>query len=120
MTAYNQGLVSWASSMLADDWKTETLPVPLSMRAPFLAVVRLPNAITTFYGATGWDDVRFRLYTEFKVVVYIVCIQGCLWCRIVAHVYNTKKDYFRLRDAVNEITNEVQARCSNEKKTTNT
>ena len=60
--------------MLASDWRTEILPVPLSMRAPFLAVIRLPNAITACYGAGGSDKVRFRLYTEFKVV------GSCLYC----------------------------------------
>lgn len=110
LTEYNNGLVSWASSMLANGWCTEILPVPLSMRAPFLGVVRLPHSITAHYGASrsGCNEVTYILYTKFKVLVYVVCIQGSLWCRIVAHVYNSKKDYFRLLEAVQEMANEVE------------
>ena len=104
--------MSWASSMLANEWDTEILPVPLSMRAPFLGVVRLPEAITAYYGATssGCDRVTLELYHKFKVVVYTVCIQGDLWCRLVAHVYNTKVDYFRLLNAVKMMTNEARTK----------
>ena len=91
--------------MLASEWNTEILPVPLSMRAPFLAVVRLPNAITAYYGATdkGAERVTLDLYKKFSVVVHAVCIQNCLWCRIAAQVYNARGDYLRLADAVKEM-----------------
>ena len=97
--------MSWAASMLASEWNTEILPVPLSMRAPFLAVVRLPDAITAYYGATdkGAEKVMLDLYKKFSVIVYTVCIQNCLWCRIAAQVYNTRGDYLRLADAVKEM-----------------
>ena len=109
MTSYNHGLISWASSVLAHGWKTEILPVPLRMRAPFLAVVRLPNAISAYYGATdkGAQKVIQDLYRKFKVAVYVVSLQGCLWCRISAQVYNTTNDYQTLCNAVNEMKNEA-------------
>jgi len=109
LTSYNNALISWASSMLADKWKTEILPVPVRMRAPFLAVIRLPNAISAYYGATdqGAEKVMQDLYKRFKMVVYVVTIQGCLWCRISAQVYNIREDYYQLCNAVNEMRNEV-------------
>ena len=47
------------------------------------------------------------LYKRFKMVVYVVTIQGCLWCRISAQVYNIREDYYQLCNAVNEMRNEV-------------
>ena len=102
MTSYNQGLVSWAAAKLATEWNTEVLPVPVSMCAPFMAAIRLPDAISTYYGATECGAARAMkdLCSLYGVIVAVVCIQSSLWCRISAQVYNTRDDYEDLADAV--------------------
>jgi hypothetical protein len=91
--------------MLATEWKTEVLPIPESMRAPFMACIRLPGVFTSAYGATrkAESEVRKDLFERYKVVTIVVCIQSSLWCRISANVYNTKDDYMKLADAVNRL-----------------
>ncbi|KAK3754179.1 hypothetical protein QZH41_020605 [Actinostola sp. cb2023] len=102
INGYNKPLLSWASLMLATEWKTEVLPLPESMRAPFMTCIRLPSEFQSFYGTSHSSEELLRkdIFQCYKVVTAIVCIQSSLWCRISANVYNTKDDYVRLANAV--------------------
>ncbi|XP_031569052.1 putative L-cysteine desulfhydrase 1 [Actinia tenebrosa] len=105
ITGYNKCLASWASLMLATEWKTEVLPIPESMRAPFMASIRLPLEFTAAYGTSCQSEFMIRrdLFQRYRVLTAVCCIQSSLWCRISANVYNTKEDYMKLADAFNRL-----------------
>lgn len=91
--------------MLATELKTEVLPIPESMRAPFMASIRLPPEFTAAYGTTSQSEVILRkdLFERYKIVTAVCCIQSSLWCRISANVYNTKEDYLKLADVLSRL-----------------
>lgn len=88
--------------MIAAEWNTEVLYVSESMRAPFMACIRLPAEIQTAYGTSKRAEhlIRKYLFEEQHIVVAIVCIQSSMWCRISANVYNVKSDYAKVAKAV--------------------
>nr|XP_006812638.1 PREDICTED: uncharacterized aminotransferase C660.12c-like [Saccoglossus kowalevskii] len=103
ITKYNTELLHWAMELLKESWKTESFPIPDSMRAPFMGIIALPE---TSKGPIMNTDSRGiaqlvdKIYEKYKVHVVIVYHQERLWCRLSAQVHNTKKDYLKLRDAV--------------------
>lgn len=111
ITKYNSQLASWAATMLAEAWDTEVLPVPESMRAPCMAVVRLPGDLSTAYGATseGAQEMMTDVYNKYNVVACFVCVQASLWCRVSAQIYNVKEDYMVLAEVVLKLMEE----CAN-------
>jgi len=88
--------------MLAEAWNTEVLPIPDSIRAPCMAVIRIPSEMSAAYGATceGADKMISDVYNKYKVVAAFVSVQASLWCRVSAQVYNVKEDYMQLAEAV--------------------
>jgi len=108
---YNSQLASWASTMLAEAWDTEVLPIPESMRAPCMAVVRLPSRLSAAYGATqeGANQMMSDIYNKYNVVACFVCVQASLWCRVSAQIYNVKEDYMVLAEVVLKLMEE----CAN-------
>ena len=88
--------------MLAEAWNTEVLPIPDSIRAPCMAVIRIPCEISAAYGATqeGAHKMITDVYNKYKVVATFVSVQASLWCRVSAQVYNVKEDYMHLAEAV--------------------
>lgn len=110
ITKYNSQLVCWASTMLAETWNVEVLPIPESMRAPFMAVVRLPIELSVAYGATkdGEQQLMVDMYKRYNVVAAFVSIQASLWCRVSAQIYNAKEDYVILAEAVLKLVKECK------------
>lgn len=107
---YNSQLVSWASTMLAESWDTEVLSLPESMRAPCMAVVRLPAELSAAYGATyeGAQQMTTDVFNKYKVVTIFVCLQASLWCRVSAQIYNVKEDYMVLAEVVLKLMEECK------------
>lgn len=97
--------------LLAEAWDTEVLPVPESMRAPCMAVARLPGTLSAAYGSTyeGAQQMMSDVYTKYKVVACFVCVQASLWCRVSAQVYNAKEDYMLLAEVILKLMEE----CAN-------
>lgn len=95
--------------MLATEWRTEVLPVPESMRAPFMASIRLPHEFTSKYGTSHEAEglLRKDIFDRYKIAVLTVCIQSSLWCRISVNVYNTKDDYIILANAINRMNQDL-------------
>jgi isopenicillin-N epimerase len=117
-------LAAGVAALLAR-WQTHTL-VPLAMCSN-MALVRLP--VDTMPGASAsaapttaadpgallqrqppeadgpatsteakeWQD---WLHFQGRVEVPVKCIQGCLYVRVTAHIYNTRDDFSLLADAV--------------------
>ncbi|XP_022094941.1 L-cysteine desulfhydrase-like [Acanthaster planci] len=105
---YNSSLIGWAADMIAKAWKTEQMAIPAQMRAPFMAVVAVPE--TDAY--PGCPDTCGKLMAD---VFYCSGVMGAfsffngrLWCRLSSHVYNCKDDYYKLRDAVLQVIQKDQ------------
>ncbi|XP_072014615.1 uncharacterized protein [Amphiura filiformis] len=105
---HNSKLKDWASSMLSEAWNSTCLPIPNSMRAPFMILVGLPDTKTTreyemktkgHYG----DELKKDIYDKHRVHTVICHVMGKLWCRISVNVYNCQEDYYKLRDAILSI-----------------
>ncbi len=92
---HNCDLVAAMATDLIAAWDTAPA-VDASLRGS-MATVRLPLPGTTPAHAKAVHD---RLIGEFRVEVPVVALQGALWCRISAQIYNEPADYQRLADAV--------------------
>ncbi|XP_077987113.1 uncharacterized protein LOC144441416 [Glandiceps talaboti] len=105
ISKYNKDLLQWAMNMLVQEWKTESLPIPDDMRAPFMGLVALPATskktfLTTAAEGASLDHLIKAIYEKSKVVCVILNIQDRLWCRISVQVYNTKSDFLKAKDVI--------------------
>ena len=93
--------------MIAEKWDTEVLPVPDSMRAPCMAVVRMPDVLSVAYGTTreSANQIVRDLYEEYQVTTTVTLISGSLWCQLSAQVYNVRQDYIELANKVLDLKN---------------
>lgn len=90
--SYMHELSYQGATLLADIWQTELL---LSER-PLLSsmvLVRLPLRKDREYSAKTIQD---RLHLEFKIEIPVKTIQGQLYVRVSAHIYNRLKEYEEL------------------------
>jgi selenocysteine lyase/cysteine desulfurase len=74
--------------------------VPLSLHAPMMALVRLPESYQT--SSLASDDakrVQDMLFDHF-VEVPIKCINNVLYVRISCHIYNELGEYERLAEVI--------------------
>ena len=56
----------------------------------------------------GAGDLESDLYEMYNIQTMCILIQGKLYIRLSAHVYNTPRDFARLRDAILELTKETK------------
>jgi isopenicillin-N epimerase len=98
---YNHALVMRASEMLAASWDTEVGAAEALTGA--MRCVRLPAGFEASDEAA--QTLRWRLADHYKVQVPIRCLDGALWARLSAQVYNEIGDYERLGEAVLSIGN---------------
>jgi len=99
---YVTPLLDWAQQMLCHALGTPVLPVPASMQAPYMRVLRLPE--NNKYTAIREDAEKFidAIISE-RVIVIIVAFSGHLWLRISGNVYNCREDYIILKDKLMEM-----------------
>ena len=90
----NRELAAEAGAMLAAAWGTETAASPKFAGA--MASVRLPGRFADEPGAAR--RVAAQLYDEHSVVAGIMRLDGRLWLRVSAQVYNDAQDYRPLYD----------------------
>ncbi|HYR35058.1 MAG TPA: aminotransferase class V-fold PLP-dependent enzyme [Burkholderiales bacterium] len=95
---YCRELAASAADKIAQAWR-QPLAGPPALHASMMAI-RLPDACQQA-GATR--DTARRLQSEFmdrhRIAVAIMAIDGVLWARISAQVYNGPEDYDRLIEA---------------------
>lgn len=98
--AYNHRLACRAAAGLAQAWGTP-LSGPPAMHGSMMAV-RLPAPLQRGGRAQPADAARLQAWflAEHRIVVAVMAIEGDLWARVSAQVYNVPADYDRLRDAV--------------------
>ncbi|KAK3734512.1 hypothetical protein QZH41_020435 [Actinostola sp. cb2023] len=109
--SYITNLAHKAGTMLADKWQTDTL-FPVAMYGP-MVLVRLPDILWQSRNDNNpvthaiAEDIQNLLYYNYGIEVPIKPINGRLYCRISAHVYNEMKDYHVFADAVCELTEQT-------------
>lgn len=92
--AHNHRLVADEARKLAASWDAP-LDGPPGLHGSMMAV-RLPEPLQR----SDRYALQRTLLTEHRVVAVVMPLQGILWARISAQVYNDAADYARLRDAV--------------------
>jgi isopenicillin-N epimerase len=94
----NHGLAVAAAELLAERWKTE-VGAPAGMVGS-MAIVRLPGDLPGSPAAA--QAVHDRLWQKYHIEVPVMSIEGTLWVRISAQIYNDLDDYRRLAAGVAE------------------
>lgn len=111
--AHNKSLMDWAGDYLAQTWKTNVL-LPQWQRAPFVSNVRIPIEWPTTTSGTPMtheealvlcDAIMDFLDDRYRIVVRVVPFQNQLYVRISAQMYNERRDYEELGQAMLELTN---------------
>lgn len=98
LMSYTTPLLDWAQQMLCHALSTPVLPIPPTMQAPFMRVLRLPE--TEKYSLCREEAERFMddLSSTHGAVAVVTCFSGHLWLRISANVYSCREDYLALKD----------------------
>ena len=93
---YCHDLVTAAGEQIARSWR-EPLAGPAAMHASMMAI-RLPSAWQRAVPATREAAAKLQsaFMREHRIAVAINVIDGALWARISAQVYNAPADYERL------------------------
>lgn len=93
---HNHNLAVRAAHLLSDAWKTP-IGAPDALLGS-MAAVRLPSGL----GSTQAHafEVRRRLLDEYRIQTPVWALDGQLWLRISAQIYNGIKEYEVLADAI--------------------
>jgi len=102
VTSYTGPLLDWAQQMICHSLNTSVLPVPGSMVAPFMRVLRLPDNEKYTVCRDTAEDMMKEMSVTTDVVPIIVAFSGHLWLRISANIYSTKEDFIKLKDVMVE------------------
>ena len=110
---HNNTLARESALMLAEKWDTGLLSHS-DMFGP-MVLIRLPEELLQCVTQNGREEavkahaemVQAKLHYEFKIEVPIKLIQGKLYTRISAHVYNKLTDYKLLGETIVSMTNDV-------------
>ncbi|XP_071946911.1 uncharacterized protein [Antedon mediterranea] len=103
ITHYNTNMIEWAADMLSNGWGTPRLAIHPTVRAPFMALIKLPRKDGDKLPAVNYansEQLISIFYKKYDIVCAFTVVDGEFWVRISAHIYNCKEDYFKLRDAV--------------------
>ncbi|XP_060069759.1 uncharacterized protein LOC132549804 isoform X2 [Ylistrum balloti] len=100
---YNTALLKEAVDLITSSWETHTLPIPKSLEAPCVRMVRLPQLKA--YGNNSEDAGRLvnDLYAQYDIQTQMFCVQGHLYIRVSAQVYNELNDYQKLVTVINRL-----------------
>ncbi|KAL6061598.1 putative L-cysteine desulfhydrase 1 isoform X2 [Balamuthia mandrillaris] len=116
---YMRDLITSATALLQDRWQTSDNVIAPSSMFGTMALVGLPeNLLQTVEGSssastsTDAKTIQDKLHYEHKIEVPVKCVQGKLYVRISAHIYNELEDYQRLADAISEIAAQSRASAS--------
>lgn len=103
--AYRRSLLDAAVVLCAREWQS-AWSTPPELRGP-MALVELPQLVTDRFRAQGTPvdvhaaaTVQNALHRNFNVEAPIKCLNGRLFMRLSAHIYNTLQHYRCVADAV--------------------
>lgn len=104
----NSDLATAASKMLSEAWGSEEYPIPLDLRAPFMALVAMPQVFQDHFppDEDSCNKLMKRMH-EKGIFLCVTNVDGKLWARLSAHVWNSMEDFIVVRDTVLEMAKEV-------------
>jgi len=100
LTDYTEPVLDFAQQLISHSLQTSVLPVPTSMVAPFMRVLKLPSNEKYPVCRDTAEKLMTEMAVDSGVVPVIVSFSGHLWLRISANMYTTKDDFYRLRDVI--------------------
>lgn len=103
LVAYTGPILDWAQQMLCHSLDSSVLPVPDSMIAPFMRVLRLPSSPKYPVSRETAEKLMTELAESSGVVPVVVALSGHLWLRISANMYTVREDFLKLRDVLVNI-----------------
>ena len=103
---YCSGLLNDALAMLHEAWQVK----PVARHAPFMSLVQLPAYLNS--GDFSAKYIQDYLHHAFQTEVPVKNIEGKLYLRLSAMVYNTMEDYTNLRNAINKIVVDHQEKTA--------
>lgn len=104
--SYNIGLLHQAVDLLRSRWDA-SLVAPMEMHRT-MALVSVPDGVVasgkpTEASSTDAKILQDTLHYRYMIEVPVKCVQGRLYVRLSAHLYNQLSDYERLADAMHRI-----------------
>ncbi|XP_065067094.1 uncharacterized protein LOC135692740 [Rhopilema esculentum] len=95
----------WAAQHFRKMWGTESPTIPSTMQAPYMEIVKMPEAIISYYGVTpqGAEECKVTLMKEYNVYMMVSAVNDALWCRVSCQIFSTKKEYYRAAQAVMDL-----------------
>ncbi|XP_033743677.1 uncharacterized protein LOC117329706 isoform X2 [Pecten maximus] len=103
ITRYCSHLLDQAASKMVAEWGTAKLPVPREMEAPCMRMVKLPKLTGFAPSQTDSERLMAEIYSRWNIQSTTVCVDGDLYARLSANVYNTAADYDRFIEAIREM-----------------
>jgi len=93
------------ADVLMKAWKTN-LAAPADMFGSMM-LVGLPESVHAMFDTVEYsagEEIQNILYHDYNIEVPIKCVQGHLYVRISAHIYNDLQDYEKLAKAISMIS----------------
>merc|ERR1719412_679415 len=103
LLSYATPILDWAQQMLCHSLDISVLPVPDSMIAPFMRVLRLPSSPKYPVSRDTAEKLMTELAESSGVVPVVVALSGHLWLRISSNMYTVREDFLKLRDVLVNI-----------------
>jgi selenocysteine lyase/cysteine desulfurase len=101
-------LLEYARKKLCDEVGCEMYPVPSSMEAPFMKIVKLPKSEKVpVPDITITDRLVVEILNVHNTVIAITTSNGHIWMRISCNCYNTFADYERLVALIKMVVAEM-------------
>ncbi|XP_074650172.1 uncharacterized protein LOC141905249 [Tubulanus polymorphus] len=104
---YNHSLVIEAARLLVDKWNSKLI-APEESFGPMVNV-QIPRKIYENIEEVSYEHAEYigdQLYYRFQIEVPFKAVDGEIYVRISAHVYNVIEDYEVLADAIITLMNE--------------
>ncbi|CAH1785444.1 unnamed protein product [Owenia fusiformis] len=100
---YTERLLDEGCAYLCKVLGTETYPLPPSLRAPSMRLLRIPHIEGYSRDPQGAGSLETELSTNYNIQTCMTFINGFTWIRLSVHVYNTIADFHKLGEALNNI-----------------
>ncbi len=106
----NVPMRKWAAQLFRETWNTESPKIPSTMQAPFMEIIKMPEAIMNHFGQTqeAANNCKQYLMEDFKVVMMITGLNGALWARVSCQICSTKSEYYRAANAVKKLAESLK------------
>ncbi|XP_062620604.1 uncharacterized protein LOC134282183 [Saccostrea cucullata] len=97
---YARNLLDKASELIAERLGTEVLQIPISMEAPGIRLVLLPEYEGYDKTWAGADKLQMDIINQHNIICVISPVQNELYLRLSANIYNELTDYVKIADLI--------------------